>query len=382
MWLRMKTAWAWFRARSDKFQRTIICLLIGFIIGGLTCREWRKAVIDESSEEAGGVAFGYRPDPEQTESALARMDKPLFAAAAPGLAGSWDRKTNVLLYLNVRRLNGGKDVPVKFQQRGTCVSMSGSNTVNYLQWSLVAAGGSIEPTLTSHAYIYGCAKEVMNDLGPANRSKDNDGLTGASAAEAVRKYGVVSNEEAGDNDRNDRLAIQWAISGAPQAMKALGKKRLVRTTSLVKTFDEVADAAANGYPTQMCSGVGFEPVPAVRDRDGFLRRNQKWGHGMCIIGVVNVNGRIGAVCLNSWDDKWISGPNPLDMPAGCFCIDEATVNEMLKNINPRSGRANYDSFAYSSFDGFPKQNPDLFIAAPARRQDAVKLQRPFFALAF
>src|SRR4051812_964586 len=119
---KLKAAWASIADKTVPAHVFIVAVGLAFMFGGGGCGS--KSVLQSSPP------FGYTPDPEQRDAIVATMIRPLFADAGSNLKGSWDRKTNILLYQHVRKANGGKDIPVKYQQRGTCVSMAASNLVN------------------------------------------------------------------------------------------------------------------------------------------------------------------------------------------------------------------------------------------------------------
>ena len=69
-------------------------------------------------------------------------------------------------------------------------------------------------------------------------------------------------------------------------------------------------------------------------------------HQMCFIGYDPNNGNPGVYCLNSWGAN-AHGVSPDGAPPGGFWVDKATVSRMVKQG---------DSFAYSEFQGFPKND--------------------------
>ena len=70
---------------------------------------------------------------------------------------------------------------------------------------------------------------------------------------------------------------------------------------------------------------------------------------MLIIGMDDTGRRPGGLLLNSWGPDWISGPKRLGQPEGSFWVDADIIDRML---------AQEDSFAPSSYFGYPKQELD------------------------
>ena len=111
----------------------------------------------------------------------------------------------------------------------------------------------------------------------------------------------------------------------------------------VRTYEEARDAIANGYPMPVSSSRGFQ---SKRDKDGFARPEGEWMHCMCFLAVDDAYKRPGLLCVNSWDETWISGPKRHDQPEGTFWVDAEVADGML-----RQG----DSFAISGYSGYPAQ---------------------------
>jgi hypothetical protein len=69
---------------------------------------------------------------------------------------------------------------------------------------------------------------------------------------------------------------------------------------------------------------------------------------MLIVGIMYTGSRDEcAVIANSWGDDACQGPTPNDMPPFCFGARRNVVENML---------AMRDSWAYSTFDGYPGNN--------------------------
>lgn len=286
--------------------------------------------------EAPRWSFGWRCNPDAVEQVVATLPFQRLGVDAPSIKGTGAGKT-VLLSDAAKKLLG-HHLPAQQQPRGTCVSRGYSRAVDYLQIAqIVIQGLAQEYKFASHAFIYGCGAEVGHD------QNYQDGLVGAWAAKAVTQFGVCTNEECGDRDAGyDDLAVEWKARGVPQKYKDLGKDNLVRTVSLVTTPEQARDAICNAYPVSCCSGQGFT---MKRDSNGRCTPQGLWSH--CMMWSAYRDDRRQFLVEQSWGQNTPSGPTgDLDIPDNAFWIDWDVAASMLRE---------QDSFALSSFDGWPAQ---------------------------
>ena len=282
---------------------------------------------------------GWRYDPDEVGRTLAGMPRPLFAAAAPDLAGSGAGKT-ALLFKAFKDVNGGYlDYPA--QTIGDCVSQGFGHGIDLLECVQIAIAKAPEDfKQTATEAVYGMARV---DVG-GQRGSYSDGAVGAWAAKAVSTLGTVSRDVVGPYDGN--RAKEWGAKGVPQDVMAKAGAHKVKTASLVSTYAELEDALANGYPVTVCSNQGFS---LTRDADGFCRAKGSWAHCMLIVGV-RADGRDGACIFQSWGSDVPSGPLALDQPPNSFWAERSVVEDMLSMR---------DSWSLSSFEGYPSQTlPD------------------------
>jgi hypothetical protein len=278
---------------------------------------------------------GWLRRPEEVEATLATMPRPLFAEAAPEVEGSGEGKTTLLYRAWKDVLQGYFPYPA--QDIGCCVSRGFSEGIDLLECVEIAVGREAEVfTPTSHEAIYGMARV---DVG-GQRGSYEDGAVGAWAAKAVTLIGTVAQDVVGPY--SDRLAKDWGARGVPDAVKQKAARHKVKTSSLVRTYAELEDALANGYPVPVCSNQGFT---LRRDAQGFCRPEGTWLHCMLICGVRT--DRPGACILQSWGMDVPSGPLDLDQPPNSFFADRAVIESML---------AMRDSWALSRFDGYKRQD--------------------------
>jgi len=126
----------------------------------------------------------------------------------------------------------------------------------------------------------------------------------------------------------------------------------VKSIARARSVLDVRKGIAQGYPTVVCSDVGFNGMN--RDRDGFIRRSGVWPHCMAFIGIRG-GARPGVLCMNSWGDNAHGGTRwPDDMPVCCFWVDDSTVDQMVRQN---------DSYVVSGVTGFPAVPLDWFIRA-------------------
>lgn len=299
--------------------------------------------------------FGWEPRPAEVEAILSQLARPTFAEAAPRLSGSGTGKT-ILLYKAFKDVFG-RYPRYAAQIIGCCVSRGYEHGVDLRQCIQISIGKSGERLVfTSHEAIYGMARV---DIG-GGRIR-GDGAVGAWAAKAVSTLGTVSAEQVAKyaphadatdaGPYSDALAKDWGDNGVPAEIKRLAAEHKTAPPALVRTYEELEDALANGYPVPVCSNQGFT---LTRDEQGFCRPKGTWGHCMLICGC-RADERPGACIFQSWGPDNPSGPLALDQPTNSFWADRETVASML---------AMQDSFALPIFDGYPGQTlPEHWTAS-------------------
>lgn len=348
-----KKAWERYTGLSVTVQIALFAFLLGFVFGGLTCRTWRKAVIDQPQVNS----FGWIDLPDAVQAEISTWPNPYFDLAAPNLVRDMEDK-DAFLWKAYEKVTGRAWRTHDQDGTGCCVGEGFSAAVEILTCVEIVTGNKRhEYEDISAAAVYALSREVGNFM---NRG---DGSTGAWAAKALMRDGCVSCEEAGDDNttgqRHAQLARQWGRSGLPASLKALAKKHTIGTASVVRSPEEVRAALVNGYPVAICSNVGFEPTR--RDADGFCRPGGNWPHCMVIAGY-RADKR-GFLVINSWGPSNPSGPKTLGQPDGSFWISWDACARVV-----RSG----ESYAISAFEGYPARKLDVFIQLPVRRDIALR----------
>lgn len=267
--------------------------------------------------------------------------------------------SKLFLYRLVREVLG-EDTKNYPQQVGDCVSFGAKNATEYLTCAQIAniAKSQTEVSVLEYVssarikwrpvfppYYYGIGRVYIG----GNRLR-GDGSLGSWMAKGVEKYGTLFSDEtnvpkysgsvARDFGRNKSSLDKWVDTADDYCVKS---------TALIRTWDELVAAVTNGYPVTVASNVGYTMEPG---RDGFHRRYKNWPHQMCIIGVDDNEKDPYALILNSWGDvhghleDFETGEK---LPVGVLRVRRADIARML---------AAGDSYAYSQFDGFPEQRLD------------------------
>jgi hypothetical protein len=272
---------------------------------------------------------------------------PVFAISGP--VTDYKGKRQMLWEFTRKVL--GKDTVNFAQEIGDCVSFGGKNVMEYLQCVQMILNGSVEEF---HAlfppYFYGTSRVLVGH----NQLGWSDGSTGSWLQEAIKTYGVLRRDDTTVPQYAGSVAKNWGGQGPPNQFITEGKKHLVKTTAMITTAEDAANALLSGYPIAVCSNQGFTMQAGS---DGFHQARGTWGHCMSIIGFED-HPQYGLyfLILNSWGDvhghlkDFTSGE---DLPVGVIRAKGNVVDNMLSM---------QDSFAYSGFDGFP-DNSDVLNKA-------------------
>lgn len=317
------------------------------------------AVLESLGED--GKSLSERA-PELLEAVAAEQLAPPPARGPPagpaaGPAAPQDEEQDaVLLYRYLRRAyaerNGGETWQPGSQGIGDCVSWGWGGATETLLAIAFLEGESSRWESVATESIYGGSRVEAQGKTFGGWS---DGSYGSAAAKWMKGWGAAYRlpypECNVDLTRYDAgRAKQWGAYGNggrddQGRLDEQCKAHPVKSTALVKTWDEAVAALKNGYPIAVCSSIGFSNV---RDSDGFARAGPTWHHCMYFNGYRGGK-RPGLLCTNSWG-KFNSGPKwPADQPDGSFWVDKSTVERML------AGNGYPDSFALSNHVGFPKR---------------------------
>ena len=255
-------------------------------------------------------------------------------------------KKNVRLWDAVLQLRG-EHLPNVPQQIGDCVSWGAANAVNYLQAVQIIRGPPAEFHPAFPPWIYGAGRVwVGRSHGSHFRG---DGLVGAYAAEALQIHGCLRADHPKCPPYDGAIARQWGSSGPPEWAKEVAKANLVQTIAQVNSAKEAMDSIAGAHcPVTIASSWwGTTDIPVVNGRR-VARRTTSWAHQQCLIAYDGSGPEPMFYCLNSWGPN--AHPAPLQgEPPGGYWIRWRDVDRICSEG---------DSWAISSFNGFPAAGPD------------------------
>jgi hypothetical protein len=237
----------------------------------------------------------------------------------------------------------GQDTQNYPQQIGDCTSFGAKNAMEYLQCTRIILDGQNEEFYSIYPpYFYGCSRVF---IGQGQIS--GDGSLGVWTQAAAKQYGVLAASTPNCPLYSGQIASSWGSNGPDQQFIPVAKKNPVQTTAKITTQEDAASALYHGYPITVCSNQGFSYDV---DSQGFHVAQGTWGHCMTLIGYED-HPTFGLyfIILNSWGDMFghltdfTSGEA---LPIGVIRAHGDVVDSMLKADGG-------DSFAYSSFEGFP-----------------------------
>ena len=164
-------------------------------------------------------------------------------------------------------------------------------------------------------------------------------------------YGTLFADEPGVPAYSGPVARAWGDDARYlDRWRPTAQKYPVKSAARVLTWEELVDAVCNGYPVTTASGVGYEMKARA---DGFHHRGNAWDHQMCFVGVDETWQEPYALILNNWGDVHGTLSDFRDpgvqLPPGLLRVRRADAEAHL---------AARDSYAYSSFEGFPERDLD------------------------
>jgi hypothetical protein len=283
--------------------------------------------------------YGWHKDPAEVSKVQSRLSDPAFLTSICARSSA-EIPSEVFLWKAAEQILGQK-LPGRNQgQVGSCVSFGTAAAIEHSMLAEIALGDLEEFKELCQEEIYGGSRVEIG----GGRLKD-DGSIGAWAAEYVNKFGILARGKYGNIDcekYDETLCRKWGAKGVPPELLPEIKIHPVKTTSLVRDFNEAKKALASGYGIAVCSNQGFNGMD--RDSAGFATAKGEWGHCMALIGYQTGN-RPGGFILNSWGDDAHHGPTGAgDPPLAGFWVDSKIIDRML---------AEQDSWAFSCVEGFP-----------------------------
>lgn len=293
----------------------------GFV--GATCDAGATERLQAKIAAAGGMPVGA------------------MACSAYGLVGSGAGK----LSLAFRAIDDvyPDSLPGGAQGRGDCVSWSTRNACLLTMCTDIMSGepdevsGKLEgaPAVSDEARING----VLSTEAFYNwRRHGGDGWSCGSAVDVAmhesglwlrKKYDEIGVDFTRYSSKNAGL---YGRSPPPESWLAIGKNHLVRTATVLESFEELRDMIANGYGVTSCGGEGFSNQ---RNEDGVSSRRGSWAHAMAYGAVDDrdvIKQKYGeplVMLIQSWGE-WNSGPRrilgtSIDIPVGAFWVKWSAI---------------------------------------------------------
>lgn len=244
------------------------------------------------------------------------------------------------------------------QKTGSCVGDGLGGASNTL--SAVEAWVKGEPETVRFPlfwlYPYGISRWLIdpND-GPG------EGSFGTAGAEAVMKYGIFANDESPDLPKpsdqggvgltwGERTEMEWSFIN-PGANKwarwqSIAKIHLLKTSSVLRSAEEVAEAIINGYPCTCASNWGgLMRCPTEGNPPVLInKRSDTWPHQQFIEGWWD-HPTLGEIFFikNSWSIR-AHGICPSLAPQGGYWVRKPEVAWMCRNG---------EVIVYSQYNGYP-----------------------------
>jgi len=277
---------------------------------------------------------GWIYDPAEIEQVLSSLENPYFSSAASNLKDYGVGKT-VLLYLNFKEI--GMEFPVVDQGTiGSCTAAAAAGLTDLTKATEIANGErSSFIARTSIEHLYRNARlgsRINGDGASVARCIQQMANLGTLAmikydVADLTKYVVDRCREWGDN-RN-----------YPKQLDEIAKNHRIGKYSQLRSYEEVRDSIAAGYPVICGSSYGYDNIC---DDNGFARQSTSWSHAMYFAGIrADVEG---VLVINSWA-SWNKMPKrKFDEPAGSFWIRPENCDKMARNG---------DCWAVGDHEGYP-----------------------------
>jgi hypothetical protein len=312
------------------------------------------------SYESGFI--GAVCDPVATEklqadiAAAGGLPQGAMACSAYGLEDSGKGKLS-LPFLEILKLYPDS-LPGGAQGRGDCVSWSTRNAGLTTMCCDITSGtpdeasGKLEgaPEVSDTARLAG----VLSTEAIYNwRRHGGDGWSCSEAARVVlkdsglwlrKKYEEIDVDFTSYSSRNAGI---YGSKTPPDSWRKIGADHLIRTATVLDTYEQLRDMLANGYGVSSCGGEGFS---SVRDLNGVSNRSGSWAHALAYIAVddrpeiINLYGVPLILVQNSWGN-WNDGGRRIfgtfvDIPVGAFWARWTDIK-------------NRDMIALSGVNGWP-----------------------------
>jgi hypothetical protein len=247
-----------------------------------------------------------------------------------------------------KKINNGEHLPTYYQQVGDCVSMGAAHAGNYLSaYQIYRERLQQELKLWYPPYIYGTSRVQVG----GGRIR-GDGSTGAWAAVAMKKYGVLFSDDPDVPAYSGSIARDWGRAGPPDRYLQLASSRIVHTAARLTSVDQLREALLNYHIVTIASGRGFNMDPVEYRGFHVFKPSGSWAHQMTFIGWRD-EPFAGAYRLNSWGAKAHGEPMNGEPPGGAW--------NLASDIEQELSRYDVELYALSVFDGFPRTDIDFSL---------------------
>lgn len=294
--------------------------------------------------------FGYQPDRKGTEAFLSTLAKPALTQAGPDLALDESRD----VFLGSALLSVAPGWKRGSQKIGSCLGWGWALSCDILAACDILLRNEAETYggRVLEASVYGFSRVEVR----GQRNLGGDGSYGGAAAKAVTKYGTLHYGQTYNgqqfNDNSGTREKEWGRDGVPDSLEKYAAEHKVESVALVKSFEDVAKALQSGYPTAVCSGMGF----SMTLREGYMTPMGSWAHCQMAAGV-RWNPEPAILVVNSWGDCY-QGTVDKNLPAQ-FQRSAGWVKakDFTRMIGPGE-----DSFALAGYSGFkPRTLPENWL---------------------
>lgn len=227
----------------------------------------------------------------------------------------------------VERLNDGRHLPTRRQETGDCVSWGARHALIYHHAYEVEHRGEEEAWRIPFApYLYATSR-TKPDCGNGQLGR-SAGSTGAWAITAMKRYGVLFEDDAGVPAYSGRIADDWGYRGAPAQFEQLAADNPIRWASKLQSADEVR--ACLRAQKLITYAVMWDYGTGATTHQGYrvMRRGGGGGgHQVCLIAWMDEPFEA-AFCLNSWGETVHAGPDNGE-PVGGAWIRKADLTRDL-----------------------------------------------------
>lgn len=245
------------------------------------------------------------------------------------------------IWILTKEITGGHHLPTFEQLIGDCVAAGVAQAGARLQVAEIAAQFAEETLRPWYVpFIYGISRVQIGGGGI-----NGDGSTGSWGAAAVKRYGVLFDNDQNVPEYSADIARAWGRRPGPPAQHIFqAQDRRVHATARLTTKLQVREALCNYYPVTIASAQGFKMKPVERDGFHVFEPEGTWMHQMCLLAWMDEPFEA-AYRLNSWGPHAHGTPLNGEPPGGAWCTADVLEKELACT--------NCEIYTYSNFEGFP-----------------------------